>query len=194
VLLIARPAWDNPDPEDRAIWGNLVPSMSKAYTDADLADQLDSDLTWRLKELSDLKAAIKNSQASARPVLLRSLVTMLYAHWEGHIRFCASKYFEHLTLKRLRYMQLEGQLYVNSFLGRLDALNLRRTSIEDRCRLVRDILDSADHRFARINPSLIDTRSNLSSWVLRDICMVCAIDYSLFESKAAIHRFRHVET
>jgi hypothetical protein len=157
--------------------------MSKAYTEADLADQLDSDLTWRLRELSDLKTAIANSQRNARSVLLRSLVTVLYAHWEGHIRFCASKYFEHVTLRRHRYDRLEKQLYINSFLARLDALHLSRVSISERCLLISNILDSLQNRFSRINPLLIDTRSNLSSHVLRDLCQICAIDYSYFEGK-----------
>ena len=67
--------------------------MSKARTEAELADQLDSDLTWRLRELSDLKAAIANSQKNGRSVLLRSLVTMLYAQWEGHIRILREQVF-----------------------------------------------------------------------------------------------------
>jgi hypothetical protein len=157
--------------------------MSKAYTEADLADQLDSDLTWRLRELSDLKSAIGSSQLNARSVLLRSLVTMLYAHWEGHIRFCANKYFEHVTLRKHRYDQLEKQLYINSFITRLDALHLRRVSVDERCQLISEVLESSQNRFSRINPSLIDTRSNLNTDVLKDLCLICGVDFSYFEIK-----------
>ena len=97
--------------------------MSKAYTLVELADQLDADLTWRVKELSDLKTAIARSKQNAQSVLLRSLVTMLYAHWEGHIRFCASKYFQYITLRRHRFDQLETQLYINNFLSLLDGFH-----------------------------------------------------------------------
>ena len=159
--------------------------MSKAYTSADLADQLDTDLTWRVRELSDLKTAIKGSQQNARPVLLRSLVTMLYAHWEGHVRFCASKYFEFITLRRHHYSQLERQLYVNTFLPRLDALYLSRGSVDERCRIVVEVLDSTENRFSRINPSLVDAKSNLNSQVLKDLCQICSVDFSYFETKAA---------
>lgn len=159
--------------------------MSKARTEADLADHLDSDLTWRLRELSDLKAAISNSQPNARSVLLRSLVTMLYAHWEGHVRFCASKYFEHVTLRRHRYDQLEKQLYRNNLLARLDALHHSRVSVAERCRLISDVLESSEKRFSRINPSLIDTQSNLNSQVLKDLCLICAVDFSHFEAETA---------
>ena len=156
--------------------------MSKAYTEDDLADQLDSDLTWRLRELSDLKVAIKNSQQNARSVLLRSLVTILYAHWEGHIRFCAQKYFEHVALRKYPYVRLERQLYVNRFLARLDALYRSRISVTERCQLISDVLDSSQERFSRISPSLIDTRSNLNSDVMKSLCQICAVDFSYFEA------------
>jgi RiboL-PSP-HEPN len=157
--------------------------MSKARMQAELADQLDSDLTWRLRELSDLKAAIANSQKHARSVLLRSVVTMLYAHWEGHIRYCANKYFEYVMLRKHRYNELEKQLYINNFLMRLDALQFRRGNVEDRCRLISDVLNSAQKRFSRINPALIETKSNLNSDILKDICTICSIDFSYFQTK-----------
>lgn len=157
--------------------------MSKPYTESDFADQLDSDLTWRVRELSDLKAAIARNQPNA-DVLLRSLVTMLYAHWEGHVRFCATKYFDHLTLRKHRYDALEAQIYINSFLPRLDALRLSRVSVEERCQIIRDIMGSSRNRFSHINPSLIDTRSNLNSDVMRELCRVCAVDFGYFEAKA----------
>ena len=157
--------------------------MSKAYLESQLAEQLDSDLTWRLRELSDLKSAISNSQKNARSVLLRSLVTMIYAHWEGHVRYCAIKYFEHVTIRKHLYNQLERQLYINAFLSRIDALYLSRASIVEGCRLVSQILDSSGDRFSYINPSLVDTRSNLSFAVVNDMCMICAIDSSYFEER-----------
>jgi hypothetical protein len=106
---------------------------------------------------------------------------MLYAHWEGHVRFCANKYFEHLTLKKLRFEELEVQLYVNRFLIRLDPARSNRGSFKIRSDLVTEILSSSRDRFSRINPSLVDTGSNLSTEVMKDLCLVCAVDSSFFE-------------
>lgn len=155
--------------------------MSKAYTEDDLAFQTDADLTWRIRELSELKAATTTSGPVGRTVLLRALVAILYAHWEGHAKYCATKYFEFLTLRRLKYSELERQLYLNSFLKRLDALFGARTSVSQRCELAVEILGSEVKRFAWVDPSLIDTKSNLNSSVLRDLCVVCGLDYALFE-------------
>ena len=97
--------------------------MSKPYAQQDLSDQFDSDLIWRRKELSDMKAAVRRADAASKPVLLRALITMSYAHWEGNVRVCAKAYFEYLTLRKLQYSALERQIYVNSFLDRLGAMN-----------------------------------------------------------------------
>jgi hypothetical protein len=157
--------------------------MSKLYTVQELSDRFDSDLIWRRKELSDMKAAIERADAASKSVLLRALITMCYAHWEGYVRVCANAYFDHLAVRNLKYSELERQIYVNSFLVRLDAMNKTRLGIEARCQLVNDILDGMGSRFGYINPDLIDTRSNLSADVIRDVCAICGVDGTHFEDK-----------
>jgi hypothetical protein len=155
--------------------------MSKPYSERDLSAIYDEDLTWRRKELSDLKSAIKAADPPAKPVLLRAIIAMSYAHWEGYIRTCANRYFEHLTLRKKKFEEFERQIYVNSILSRLDALHRGRISLEERCKLINDILDGRDGRFSYINPELVDTRSNLSTDVIKDICIICGVESVLFE-------------
>jgi len=157
--------------------------MTKPYTQQNLSDYFDLDLIWRRKELSDMKAAIRRADAASKSVLLRALITMCYAHWEGYVRFCASAYFEHLTLRKLPYLELERQIYVNSFLVRLDTLNKTRLNIDARCKLVNEILDGTGARFGYVHPELIDTKSNLSADVIKDICLICGVDSTHFEDK-----------
>jgi hypothetical protein len=77
--------------------------MSKPYSAADLSDQMDRDMNWRLKELSDMKDAIRRADSTTRQALLRAFIPLMYAHWEGHVRFCATKYFQHIALRRKPY-------------------------------------------------------------------------------------------
>jgi hypothetical protein len=161
----------------------LVCQMSKPYTERDLSDAFDLDLIWRRKELSDMKTAVRASDAAAKPVLLRALIAMSYAHWEGYVRTCANRYFEHLALRRNMYSTFERQIYVNKFLVRLDALHNGRVGLGARCKLVSDILDGTCERFSYVHPSLVDTKSNLNTDVIKDICVICAIDSSHFEAK-----------
>jgi hypothetical protein len=158
--------------------------VSKAYTEDDLSRQLQQDRTWRLKEISDLKSIAKRSDEAAQSVVLRALVALSYAHWEGSVRFAAQKFFEHVSLRKLRYQDLDKQFLKNYFLPRLAALSVVKTSMAERCALVDEILSSSDRRFSRTNDDLVNTKANLNSEVLRDICLVCGIDFAEFEGDA----------
>ena len=46
-----------------------------------------------------------------------------------------------------------------------------------------DVLSSKDKRFAWINPDLIDTKSNLNTDVLRDLCRICGIPFAEFQKE-----------
>lgn len=156
--------------------------MSKPFTEDDLSAFFNSELTWRRKELSDLKSAVKAADKHSQGVLLKSIVSMSYAHWEGYVKICANKYFEHLCIRKKTYNELERQIYINSFLVRLDALHKSRLNIKDRCQLISDILDSKSSKFSYINSDLIDTKSNLNSEVISEICLICGISPEHFIS------------
>jgi hypothetical protein len=119
-----------------------------------------------------------------RRVLLRALVTICYAHWEGYIRFSARKYIEYIAVRKLRYSELDRQFLRNYFLPRLAALSTSKTSIAERCALVDEILNSSERRFSRVNPDLIDTKANLNFNVLADICLVCSVPTTAFADNA----------
>ena len=158
--------------------------MSKPYTADNLTAQITQDLTWRLREISDLKSAIRSADRNLKRVLLRSMVAICYAHWEGHVKFSARKYVEHIALRKLMYSELSPQFYRNYFLPRLAALSSSKTSVAERCSLVIEILSSQENRFVKIHDDLINTRANLNSDVISDICLVCDIRGDYFEDKA----------
>src|SRR3954451_15487526 len=61
----------------------------------------------------DLADAPLRADENLRRVLLRALVTICYAHWEGYVRFAARKYLEHVALRRLQYGELDRQFIRN---------------------------------------------------------------------------------
>jgi hypothetical protein len=85
-------------------------------------------------------------------------------------------------LRKKPFQELERQIYVNSFLGRLEALSNGRMGLGERCKLVNDILDNLSGRFSYLNPGLIDTQSNLNTDVMKDICLICGVDAAHFEA------------
>ena len=154
--------------------------MSKPYREADLSDQLAQDRNWRLKEISNLKSAILRADRALQPVLLRALVAICYAHWEGSVRFSARKFMEYVAIRKLQYASLNRQFLRNHFLIRLASLSVAKTSVSDRCRLIDDVLEASNRRFSRADDEIINTRANLSFSVFLDICRVCGVSEGLF--------------
>ncbi|GIT86981.1 MAE_28990/MAE_18760 family HEPN-like nuclease [Roseobacter sp. OBYS 0001] len=156
--------------------------MSKPYTEDDFTHLLTTDRTWRIKEISDLKSAIRNADAALEKVLLRALVTISYAHWEGHVKNAARLYLTHIALRKFPFSKLDNQFLKNYFLPRLTALSTNRTSLAARCELLEDVLAASEQQFSRFNPDLVNARSNLNAEVLREICIVCGIPFEPFET------------
>ncbi|TFW10429.1 hypothetical protein E4K72_00945 [Oxalobacteraceae bacterium OM1] len=159
--------------------------MSKPYSEANFSAQIIEDRNWRIKEISDLKLAIRRGDESLQRVLLRALVAICYAHWEGYVRFSAKKYLEHVALRRFQYAALDRQFFRNYFLPRLAALSTSKTSIMERCALVDEILNASERRFTKVNDDLINTKANLNFDVFSDICLVCGVSAEQFADKSS---------
>lgn len=155
--------------------------MSKPYTESEFSAQITEDRNWRIKEISDLKLAINKADDSLRKVLLRALIAICYAHWEGYVRFSAKKFFDHIVLRKFSYSALDQQFRRNYFLPRLAALSVSKTSVAERCELIDEILNCSERRFSHVNDDLINTKANLNSEVFADICLVCGLSMTLFQ-------------
>jgi hypothetical protein len=155
--------------------------MSKPYSEADFSTQIAEDRSWRLREISDLKTAILRADGNLRQVLLRALIAICYAHWEGYVRFAARKYLEYVALRKFQYGELNRQFLRNYFLPRLAT---SKKSIAERCALIDEILTSSAHRFSRVNDDIINTKANLNFDVFTDICQVCSVPAQTFANKA----------
>ncbi|MCU9953759.1 MULTISPECIES: MAE_28990/MAE_18760 family HEPN-like nuclease [Burkholderia] len=157
--------------------------MSKVYTEEEFSNLLDGNLVGRIRELSDLKSAVFGSNYATRDVLLKAVVALSYANWEGFVKFSAQRYFDFIVARRLPFSRLNPQFYKNSFLARLNGLSTNKVSLTERCALVDDILGSRDKGFRFVNKDLINTGSNLKFSVLQDICAVCGLSWEKFSEE-----------
>lgn len=158
--------------------------MSKAYSESEFSAQITADRNWRIREISDLKSAIKRGDDNMRKVLLRALVAICYAHWEGYVKFSARKYMEHIALRKFPYSTLDRQFLRNYFLPRLAALSISKISVTERCALLDDVLDCSERRFSHVNDDLVNTKANLNFDVFTDICQVCGLSVDLLRDSA----------
>ncbi len=158
--------------------------MTGIRTLEQLSDRLAEDLAWRKKELSALKSLIETASISPskEKMLLRSGITILYAHWEGFIKSAGSNYLEYVALKRLKYRELSGNFVALAFKSRLNQANEtnKATVFTDAIDFMREQLDQ---RSSVPYKDVVQTGSNLSSSILREITCILGLDYSLYETK-----------
>ncbi len=156
--------------------------MSKPYSETDLSQLLTDDRTWRIREISDLKGAIRRADTLTQRVLLRGLVAICYAHWEGYVRNASTKFLEHIALRKFKYDQLERRVTHNRFLPRLAKLAATKGGFAERCELVNAILDCGEDRFSRLDADLINTKANLNYEIFSEICSVCGVSIETFST------------
>lgn len=156
--------------------------MSKIKTLGQLQDSLDIEFSWRLKEIANLKIAVKKSDTLSKKTLVRAFLPLLYAHWEGFIKNTATKYLDFVNGQNLKYCDLQNcfvvfgiKRHINNIISSkkaavsISTIDLIRSELNNKAKLK---IDSA-----------IRTEFNLSSSVFENIATSVGIDTSPYEAR-----------
>ena len=152
-------------------------------TSEELTGRLAEDLVWRKKELTVLRKLVSTASVDRKDVLIRSLVAILYAHWEGFLKNAAESYLEYVKTRRLPYSELASHFLAYALLSRVRTAAEQR-NLGDMIEVVRLLRGDVSEQ-SRISTDGIDS-GNLSSRVLRSLTTALGLDYSPFESKAVL--------
>jgi RiboL-PSP-HEPN len=155
--------------------------VAQLRTVDEFSHTITADLTWRIREISDLRAAVRRIDEPLKRSLLRASVPLVYAHWEGHVAVVSRSYLEFLAIRRPRYATIKPSFRLNEFFGALKRLGQSQMSYRQKIELINDILISGDTRFRRIDDKIISGRGNLNSEVLKELCELLSIDHTQFE-------------
>ncbi|ACK67472.1 conserved hypothetical protein [Rippkaea orientalis PCC 8801] len=156
--------------------------MSKDNQTVSILEQnLDDDLSWRIKELSLLKNKIPVQKGTEQAVLIKAGITLLYAHWEGFVKYSAECYLQFVSMQRLKYNELD---YCFIALCSRKSINelLKTQKFELQQEIVKNLLDNLEQRAQIPYEGIINTKSNLNFEVFRDICVIIGIDYKQYET------------
>ena len=151
-------------------------------TTEELADRLARDLVWRRKEVTALRRLVSTASTDREAVLIRSLVAILYAHWEGFIKNTADAYIEHVRSQRLAYAELAANFLAYALRGRARQ-SAEQKDMAQMIALIEFLRGNMTER-SRIPKRSVDVESNLSSSVLRNLTTSLGLDYRPFESKS----------
>lgn len=153
-------------------------------TKDDLLQKIDDDLVWRRRELSDFRAVIQGAgqNPSRESALLRAGVALLYAHWEGFVKKCGTYYLEFVANQGMKASELRGNFIAIKLKSRLaEASKSNKPSAS--AELVDFFRSKLGDRLRIPHKGVIDTKSNLSSSVFREIIWTLGLDISPYETK-----------
>jgi hypothetical protein len=153
-------------------------------TKEDLIDKIALDHVWRIREISELKTLIVSPTLSPqrKKVLCRAGIALLYAHWEGFIKKTGTYFLEYVAMQKLPISALKSNFVTLIIKNKIDeAAKSNKYSAFDK---LTDFLINQQSSRAKIPfKQIVNTESNLSTTVLKEITWCLGIDYIYFESK-----------
>jgi len=64
---------------------------------------LDREYSWRKREITTLRFNLKGARLHQKEVFFRSGIVLLYAHWEGLVKFGAKSYIRYINHQGAKY-------------------------------------------------------------------------------------------
>ena len=154
----------------------------KIRTLGQLQDSLDSELGWRIKEISDIKTTINASNGTHQKTLMRAGVPLLYAHWEGFVKRASDTYINFVAYQRLNLGELS-----NNFVALSAKTVIHDISDSDSAELANKVVDflwsNSDSRAPLPKQPIVSTKSNLSSSVFKNISNIIGVDWTRYSTR-----------
>lgn len=154
------------------------------YTLENLQDNLDKNLALRKKELSLIKTKIQESESLMLSTNIRIAIVMLYSHWEGSIKYSAREYLKYINSLNILVSHMKDNFKTLSIKAIIrDCSQSNKT--EKYNEVTNELLNNTNKIF-RVKEKeklIINTESNLSYLVLKDILFSLGLDFGKYELK-----------
>lgn len=145
---------------------------------------IQKDLAWRKLEISQLFMILNTTEN--KEVVTKSIVLLLYAHWEGFLKKSFKYYLKYVIEKKVKIKNLTVNFkaivlknYASECIDK-DSLNLAK---ELQLIKKQEKLDSKNFK-VKINvdddldTDIINTHHNLTSKVLKNICEIIGVEFN----------------
>ncbi len=142
---------------------------------SDLQDSIDNEYTWRFHEIVNMKMEVQSMKSSNRRLspMIRSLVMLSYAHWEGFVKYATRYFLNYLSRLSLDQFQTHPALVASSL-----NYTLNNKGKAESNRLICEILANQHYKPYYPSEAMTDPKSNLNFEVLEIISSNIGIDIS----------------
>ena len=153
--------------------------MKKFKSKLDLYEYFDRELSWRRKEIYEIKN-ILNSKRDSREfkVLSKSVILISYSHWEGYVKTISEAYLNYIKWLSLTVNKLSSHILA-SFIFNTKNVNAKSAKIEALKGQLNDERSVIDFNIA----DMINPKSNLNFEILEDILCNLGICNDMFNSR-----------
>lgn len=157
---------------------------------------MEESLSWRINEIVTLKNLLREDN---RVPVVKTLIVMLYAHFEGFFKDCLECYIKYINSTELPLSRFNNSIITASLNREYAAFeNMNRkckelTSVPPaeeflhkfhrRRELTQKLVSDYLNRKIRIDEKIINTKSNLDYSVVQENMYVLGLDYNYFSEK-----------
>lgn len=140
-----------------------------------LIDEIQADNNWRDGELAIFKVNPQNVDAS---LWNRMCLPMIYAHWEGYVVSSLKLLISHLNSLKLNPNEVPTNLIVLGLGTKYNSLSGKQ-SFEQKVVFTDSFIEIFKNEIKFKKD--IDTKSNLNSKVLKELCTVFGFNFDVFK-------------
>ncbi len=156
--------------------------MKQIRTLTDLQTVLDEEFGWRLKEIAELKSAVRRPQPISESTVIRAGAALAYAHWEGFVKAASTAYIDYVGCTRTANCDLTTPFAVLSLNSKLKIMT--EADSPDLAGNAFEFIRKEMNQQARlVGKNAISTGSNLSSTVFKQILGAVGISIARYETR-----------
>ncbi|MFS8602692.1 hypothetical protein LRO89_08820 [Priestia megaterium] len=157
--------------------------MSKGLLEK-LQEKLDKELAWRKKELAFIKGNIDSAEGEILNTLIRSGISMLYAHWEGYIKIASRAYLAYLNEQNYKLSDLRENFLVLHLTKAI--IDVKQSNKKTKFATLLDKIfnhEQENFKVPYMDSSIVTTESNLNYDTLHEILFSVGLDSEKYELK-----------
>ena len=147
-----------------------------------LTDFLAQGLAWRKKELTYIRELMQSAPNETRHTLQRCGIALMYAHFEGFTKQAGGAYLEYVAARRLSNDRIATNFLAVSLCALTSPFAGSKKASLYEC-AVDLLLKQGKSRAHILYERGVDTKSNLSSKVFREVLFTLGLDYAVYEPK-----------